>query len=232
MDRLQLYAISVALFYFSFLTIPAIIRYQLILAEEYVQALMNTATAATLSTLMVLSVAALTAQGSLSGLGKVAVPLVTATASVPHTAVGVLLAPLVFGAGISDTTVAIVLAMAVVSLPIGFTVIRGAIASLGLGYFEFLRSMGLSGFRMTAVTLRSVRTAVLLAFLLSWFRAFSELGALLIVARRPLTVGVYIYEFFLSRGTEYVVGGALVLVLLSLMVGFGIARLERDAGGR
>jgi ABC-type sulfate transport system permease component len=232
MDRLQLYALSVALFYFGFLTIPAIIRYQLILAEEYVQALMNTATAATLSTLMVLSVAALTAQGSLSGLGKVAVPLVTATASMPHTAVGVLLAPLVFGLGISDTTVAIVLAMTVISLPIGFTVIRGAIASLGQGYFEFLRSMGLSGPRMTAMTLRSVRTAVILAFLLSWFRAFSEVGALLIVARRPLTVGVYIYEFFLSRGTEYVVGGALVLVLLSLMVGLSIARLERDAGGR
>ena len=232
MERLQIYALSVGLFYFSFLTIPAIIRYRLILTNEFLQALVNTAVASTFSTLIVLPLAALTAQGSLSGLGKAAVPVLTATVSVPHTAIGVLLSPLVFGSGTSDTMAAIVLAMAVVSLPIGFTVIRGAMASLGHGYFEFLRSMGLSGLRITALTLRSVRTAVLLAFLLSWFRAFSELGALLIVARRPLTVGVYIYEFFLSRGTEFVVGGALALVLLSLLVGFGVARLERDAGGR
>ncbi len=232
MERLQFYALSVSLFYFAFLTIPAVIRYQLILTDEFAQALLNTAIASTVSTLIVLPVAVLTAQGSLSGLGRAAVPLVTATVSVPHTAVGALLSPLVFGAGISDTFVAVVTAMSVVSLPIAFTVIRGAVASLGQGYFEFLRGMGMSGLGITALTLRSVRTAVLLAFLLAWFRSFSELGALLIVARRPMTIGVYIYEFFLSRGTEFVVGGALALVLMSLLVGFGVARLERDARGR
>ncbi len=232
MDRLQLYSLSFAMFYLCFLTIPSILRYQLFLTAEFLGALVNTAIASTVSTLIVLPAASLMAQGSLSGLGRATVPLVTATASVPHTAIGVLLGPMVFGTGISDTMVAVVLAMTVVSLPIGFTVIRSATASLGQGHFEFLRSMGLSGLRIAALTIRSVRRAVLLAFLLSWFRAFSELGALLIIARRPLTIGVYIYEFFLSRGTEFVVGGALALLLLSLLVGFGIARLERDVGGR
>lgn len=232
MDRLQLYAVSVSLAYFALLTVPALLRYPLSVGPELIEALLNTAVASTASTLLAVPVAVLLAQGSLSGPGRLTVPLVTATVSVPHTAIGVLLAPLVFGAGIADTLPATLLAMSVVSLPIGFTVVRGALASLGPGYFEFLRGMGLSGLRLVAMASRSVRTALLLALLLSWFRAFSELGALLIVARRPLTVGVYVYEFFLSRGTEPVVGASVALLLLAVAAAFAAERLGRDAGGR
>mgnify|MGYP001773793260 CR=1 FL=1 len=54
------------------------------------------------------------------------------------------------------------------------------------------------------------------SFLLMWLRAFSELGALLIVGNRPPTVGVYMFELFQSSGAETSVPYALIVATIGI----------------
>lgn len=232
MERFQLYVVAVILGYFAILTVPAVLRYPLAFTEEFSEAVMNTVVLSTISTLITLPLALVLAQGSLRSPGRTLAPLVTATVSVPHTAIGVLLAPLVFGAGLVDTPAAIVIAMTIVSLPIGFTALRSALVSLGTGYFEFLAGMGVTGWRVIPIAIRSIRSALVISAILSWFRAFSELGAVLILARRPTTIGVYIFENFLAWGAAPVVGGSVALLALAVAVGFLIERLTGVARGK
>ncbi|MCS7095408.1 MAG: hypothetical protein NZ988_06365 [Thaumarchaeota archaeon] len=232
MDRLQAFCLLIALAYFSLLTVPALIAYPPSLEVAFLDALLNTALLSTLATSVSVPVGTVMAYGALPRSWRLTAPLVTFTVSVPHTAIGVLLAPSVFGAGLADTAAAITLAMVVVSLPMSFSVLRGAFASLGVGYVEFLRGIGVRGLGVALMMLRSTRTALISASLLTWFRCFSELGAFLILAQRPLTVGVYVYEEFLKRGAGPVIGASLALLAVALLVAFLLERWTEGAGSR
>lgn len=232
MDRVQALCLGVSLAYFSLLTVPALLTYRPEFEPTFLEALVNTALLATVSTSVSVPLGVVLAYGTLPAPWRLIAPVVTFTVSVPHTAIGVLLAPAVFGAGLADTATAVALAMIVVSTPMSFSVLRGAFASLGSGYVEFLRAMGMRGLGVAAMMLRSTRTALVSASVLTWFRSFSELGALLILAHRPLTVGVYVYEEFLRRGAGPVIGASLVLALVALAVAIVLERWSGDAGGR
>ncbi len=231
MDRVLLLAAVVSVAYFLLLSLPAVIVFGATPSPSFFWVVASTAMYATVSSLIVLPVSfilgfALAFRPS----GSYITPLILFSTAIPHTAIGVLLAPTVFSLKITDTGAAIVLGMFVVSLPIGVGVMRASFAAQGVELEEFLRSMGVRGMRLQWFYLKASPTSVILAALLSWFRAFSELGVFLIVAQRPQTVGIYIFEEFLKSGPTAVVSASLVLLAVAIILTLVTVVLERAGG--
>ena len=82
-------------------------------------------------------------------------------------------------------------AMTVMALPVAFSIFDGALREERAEIF--FRSLGLSEPRLL-LTLLSLRTATVSAFIFAWIRSFSELGVLLIFASYPVTASIYIYQ--------------------------------------
>lgn len=228
MDRILLIAVIVSVAYFLLLSLPAVVMFGAAPSSSFFRIVASTATYATASSLIVLPVSFIVGFAlAFRPSGSYMTPLILFSTAIPHTAIGILLAPIVFSLKITDTATSIVLGMFVVSLPIGVGVMRASFAAQGVELEEFLRSMGVRGMRLQWFYLRASPTSVLLAALLSWFRAFSELGVFLIVAQRPQTVGVYIFEEFLRSGPTAVVSASLVLLAVAMMLTLVTLVLER-----
>lgn len=113
----------------------------------------------------------------------------------------------------------IVAAMMFVSIPI-------MIDTLKLGYekidvsIEFVaRSLGANSWVVfRKITLPLLLPNIVVGFLLSWARALSEVGAILIIAYYPKTTNILIYEWFSTYGLKYATALSVVIVLLSLLV--------------
>lgn len=228
MDRILLLAVVASVAYFLLLSLPAVIVFGAEPSPSFFSIVASTATYATVSSLLVLPVSLILGYSlAFRPSGSYITPLILSSTAIPHTAIGVLLAPTVFSLKITDTVASIILGMFVVSLPIGVGVMRASFAAQGVELEEFLRSMGVRGVRLHWFYLRASPTSVFLAALLSWFRAFSELGVFLIVAQRPQTVGIYIFEEFLRSGPTSVVSASLVLLAFAVMLTFVTLVLER-----
>ncbi|MEM4298112.1 MAG: hypothetical protein QW815_07080 [Nitrososphaerota archaeon] len=228
MDRILLLAVIVSVAYFLLLSLPAVIVFGTAPSPSFFWIIASTATYATASSLIVLPVSFILGFAlAFRPTGSYITPLILFSTAIPHTAIGVLLAPTVFSLKITDTGAAIVLGMFVVSLPIGVGVMRASFAAQGVELEEFLRSMGVRGLRLQWFYLRASPASVLLAALLSWFRAFSELGVFLIVAQRPQTVGIYIFEEFLKSGPTSVVSASQVLLAVAIVLTLVMVVLER-----
>lgn len=227
MDRVLLTALIISSTYFVLLSLPALLFYMPTLSPKFLETLTSTALHATISTVFVIPVSIVIGYVfTLRREGRYLTPLILSTTAIPHTALGVLLSPMVFSLNLTDTSIAIILGMFVVSTPIGVGVMRASFAALGVELEEFLRGMGVRGFRLQWFYLRASPISLLLAALLSWFRSFSELGVFLIVAQRPQTVGIYIFEEFLKSGPSAVVSASLVLLVFALALTFVTVVLE------
>jgi molybdate/tungstate transport system permease protein len=150
--------------------------------------------------------------------------------AVPHTVAGIALlfvlgrhgiigAPLgaIFGLRFWGTLAGVVAAMLFVSLPytvnaarIGFEAVDPRLEmtarSLGLGPWQVLRQVSLP------LAWRSVMTGLTLTYA----RAISEFGAVVILVYHPMTAPVKIYELFLRFGLDEAAGMAVLLLLISL----------------
>lgn len=213
---LALGGLTAALYALLLLGLPLLlVRPQLEARALY--ALANSAALASAAALLCVPPAALIGYVALNSRRSLLFTLVAFSTAVPHTAVGALIFPLVRGLGLIDTAPAALLAMWVVSLPLAVATVRGAYLSLGPGLELLLRPLGLGRLPILLMYARAASKGLLLAALVAWLRAFSELGALLLVAFRPLTAGIYVYEAFLTSGLAPVIGASL------LMAGMGIA---------
>ena len=136
---------------------------------------------------------------------------------------GPVLTPL--GLNADDTFWGIVAAMMFVSAPIAVDTIRVGIESVD-PYLELVaRSLGASSLRaFLTITLPMSARSVATGFILSWARAVSEVGAILIVAYYPKTINVLIMEWFNMYGLGYAVALALPLVVLSVAL-FALVRV-------
>ena len=150
--------------------------------------------------------------------------------AVPHTVAGIALlfvlgrqgiigAPLaaLFGLRFWGTLAGIVAAMLFVSIPytvnaarIGFEAVDPRLEmtarSLGLGPWQVLRWVSLP------LAWRSVMTGLTL----SYARAVSEFGAVVILVYHPMTAPVKIYELFLRFGVDDAAGMSVLLLLITL----------------
>jgi molybdate/tungstate transport system permease protein len=150
--------------------------------------------------------------------------------AVPHTVAGIALlfvlgrqgiigAPLaaLFGLRFWGTLAGIVAAMLFVSIPytvnaarIGFEAVDPRLEmtarSLGLGPWQVLRWVSLP------LAWRSVMTGLTLTYA----RAVSEFGAVVILVYHPMTAPVKIYELFLRFGLDEAAGMSVLLLLITL----------------
>ncbi len=121
------------------------------------------------------------------------------------------------GIAICNTFWGIVAVMAFVSAPIMIDTIRVGFESVSPTLELIARSLGASPAKaFTTVTLPLSIKAICTAAILSWARALSEVGAILIVAYYPKTINVLIIEWFMTYGLKYAVAISVPLVLISL----------------
>lgn len=157
---------------------------------------------------------------------------------IPHNAAGLallsVLAPTspiggafrVFGVGFIDTVAGIVVAMAFVSAPFQIRSAQEAFASVGSAMEKAARSLGASHFQVFRhVTFPLALKGILTGCLLTWARAVSEFGAVVILAYFPKTAPVYLYDVFEGIGGSGGLRGALpissLLIILAIVVLFG-----------
>ncbi len=229
MQIAKLLIISGGLLYFGILMIPPMVLHPLQLPPGFETSLTTTASASTAATLISLPAALLlTFYGLRRGVGAI-LPAITFSTAVPHTAIGLLLLPLFARLGIVDTFPAVVAAMVIVSTPIGIGTLATLFSHHGKNLDEFLQALSLNDFSIIWFYLRSAPMSVASTILLMWLRSFSELGAFLIVAMRPATVGVYLYETFLKLGTGPAVTVALLVAFFGLIFSTILFLLARMA---
>lgn len=227
MDRITISSLVICVSYFLVLSLPSLVVYGVVQAPGFLEALATTAAYSTIATLIVLPLSTLLGYAlSFKDKAKYMEPLILFSTAIPHTAIGILLSPLIYGLRIADTGVAIIVGMVIVSTPIAMGVLRTSFSSQGTELQEYLRAMGVNGRTILWIYFRSSPVGILVASLLGWFRSFSELGAFLIIAQRPKTVGIYLYEEFLRMGPQVVASASLLLLGIALTVAFIVVVME------
>jgi molybdate/tungstate transport system permease protein len=158
--------------------------------------------------------------------GLVDVPLM-----IPHTVAGImillaygrnsLLGNIVqdLGVIIENNFWGIVAAMMFVSFPLMIDTLKLGYEKISVSLELVARSLGASKwFVFRKITLPLLLPNILVGSLLSWARALSEVGAILIVAYYPKTMNVLIYEWFNNYGLKYALALSIVMVIFSLIV--------------
>ncbi|MBE3582266.1 MAG: ABC transporter permease [Thermoanaerobacteraceae bacterium] len=160
---------------------------------------------------------------------------------IPHTVAGILLlmavsprtrlGSLLQRAGVEfiESSAGITTAMLFVSFPLLINAARDAFARVPVRLEEVARTLGAGPLAVFfTVTLPLAWRGVLTGIILTWARAVSEFGAVVILAYHPLTAPVLIYERFQSHGLARAQPIAVLLLMVSLVV-FVLVRLA--AGG-
>ena len=124
------------------------------------------------------------------------------------------------GAGIRvvGTPIGIVAAMLFVSAPLYVSAAREAIARVDARYEGVARTLGDSPWRATRrVTLPLARRGLLAGAVVSWARATSEFGAIVILAYHPRVASVLSYDRLTSYGLREALPVAAALVVVALV---------------
>jgi molybdate transport system permease protein len=147
----------------------------------------------------------------------------------PYTALGGL-----FGGGLTDSRVGIVLAQTFVAAPFLVVAARGAFAGVDPELEAVARTLGhRRAARFLKVALPVAWPGVQAGLLLAWLRAFGEFGATVILAYHPYSLPVYTFVQFDSTGlnsTKLPIAAALaaaVIVVAAAVVGLHPRRARR-----
>jgi len=122
----------------------------------------------------------------------------------------------------TETLWGIVIAMAFVSAPFMIRAAQEAFESVDVELEMVARSLGASPARVFwHVTLPLSARGILRGCLLTWGRAISEFGAVVILAYYPMSAPVALYYLFITRGLSAAIPmtGLLVLMALAILVG-------------
>lgn len=151
---------------------------------------------------------------------------------VPHVAVGIMLLCLFSSIGISvvDTIYGIIVAMCFVS-------ISYAISSCIMGFnavepeLEWTsRTLGASAYyTFFRITFPLVLPYIGRGFILSFARALSEVGAILVIAYYPKSIPILIYERFENFGLKAAVPLTALVIVLSLFIFTALMLMEASA---
>lgn len=159
---------------------------------------------------------------------------------VPHTVAGIALL-VVFGrsgtigeplaeAGIQfmDAFPGIVIAMLFVSIPFIVNQVREGFEDIDPRLEKVAMSLGADrkgSFR--TVSLPLVRRNILSGAVMSWARAISEFGAVVIIAYYPMSAPIYIYEVFTSYGLQASRPIAALLLIICLTIFIAVRTISR-----
>lgn len=122
------------------------------------------------------------------------------------------------GIRVVGTPVGIVCAMLFVSAPLYVSAAREAIAGVDLRFESVARTLGDSPWRaFRRVTLPLSGRGLLAGAVMTWARAVSEFGAIVIIAYNPRVASVLSYDRFTSYGLGEALPVAAALVLLAVV---------------
>ena len=123
------------------------------------------------------------------------------------------------GIGFIDTVWGIVAAMAFVSAPFMIRSAQEAFQSIDPAMEKSARGLGATRFKVFQhVTLPLASRGILTGCVLTWARAVSEFGAVILIAYFPQTAPVYLYDVFVSQGLSAALPITALLILLAIVV--------------
>lgn len=143
--------------------------------------------------------------------GIVDVPVV-----IPHSVVGIMLL-FTFSYRILDSYIGIIMAMLFVSASFTVNSARDGFLAVDEKLEHVARTLGASKFRaFIHISLPMAMPSILSGAVMTWARAISEVGAILIVAYYPKTAQILVMEYFNSYGLESAQPLSVILILMSL----------------
>ena len=150
---------------------------------------------------------------------------------VPHAVAGIALLTLfgrsglvgeplsLFGIRFGSTVLGIVIAMLFVSCPFMINSARDGFKGVDTRLENVARTLGASRFQcFWKISFPLAFRSILTGCILTWARAISEFGAVIIIAYYPMTAPVLIYERFLSFGLDASRPIAVLLLLVCLIM--------------
>ena len=127
------------------------------------------------------------------------------------------------GISFVDTIWGIVIAMAFVSAPFMIRSAQEAFLSVDPSMEKMARGLGATRFKVFRhVTFPLASRGILTGCVLTWARAVSEFGAVILLAYFPKTAPVYLYDVFVSQGLSAAlpINGLLILLAIVILVVF------------
>ncbi|ASJ11293.1 molybdenum ABC transporter permease [Thermococcus sp. P6] len=135
---------------------------------------------------------------------------------IPHSVVGIMLL-VTFSKAILDSYTGIIAAMLFVSAPFAINAARDGFLAVDEKLEHVARTLGASRLRaFTSITLPMALPSIASGAIMTWARAISEVGAILIVAYYPKTAQVLVMEYFNNYGLRASRPISVVLVVMSL----------------
>ena len=123
------------------------------------------------------------------------------------------------GIGFIDTVWGIVIAMAFVSAPFMIRSAQEAFQSVDPAMEKSARGLGATRFKtFWHITLPLASRGVLTGCVLTWARAVSEFGSVILIAYYPKTAPVYLYDVFVSQGLNAALPISALLILLAIVI--------------
>jgi molybdate/tungstate transport system permease protein len=145
--------------------------------------------------------------------GIIDVPIV-----IPHSVVGVMLL-VTFSDAILDSYLGIIMAMLFVSAPFTINASRDGFLAIDERLEHVARTLGASKLKVFfTITLPLAMPSILSGAIMTWARAISEVGAILIVAYYPKTAQVLVMDYFNNYGLNVSRPISVILILLSLFI--------------
>jgi len=118
-----------------------------------------------------------------------------------------------------DTILGIVVAMAFVSAPFMIRSAQEAFLSIPPQMEKSGRSLGATKFKVFShITLPLATRGILTGSLLTWARAVSEFGAVMLIAYYPKTAPVHLYDAFIRQGLSGALPINALLILLAILI--------------
>lgn len=205
-----------------------------LLSNEAWQAFYITFTASTASTVILLILgiptAYLLAKRSFPG-RKIIESIVDIPLMIPHVVAGIMIlvaysrSGLIggltsfIGLNIQDAFWGIVFVMIFVSAPIMIDTLKIGFEKVDSTLEYVSRSLGAGSWKMFyTITLPLSSPNIISGSILSWARAVSEVGAILIVAYYPKSANILVLEWFNTYGLKYAVSLSVVLVIVSFII--------------
>ncbi|MEM1576867.1 MAG: ABC transporter permease [Archaeoglobaceae archaeon] len=143
--------------------------------------------------------------------GVVDLPIV-----IPHSVVGIMLL-LTFSKAILDNHLGIISAMLFVSASFTINSARDGFLAVDEKAEFVARTLGASRFKVFfTVSIPLALPSILTGAIMTWARAMSEVGAILIVAYYPKTAQVLVMDYFNNYGLSAAQPIAVILILISL----------------
>jgi len=143
--------------------------------------------------------------------GLVDVPIV-----IPHSVVGIMLL-VTFSNKILDNYVGIIMAMLFVSAPFTINAARDGFLAVDEKLEHVARTLGASRLKaFFTISLPLALQSIFSGAIMTWARAISEVGAILIIAYYPKTAQILVMEYFINYGLKASMPISVILITLSL----------------